>query len=89
MKWNGQRGADSPDSLHFAPITAASDSRRRGASLRCAPARISVRGNDGLSVREVTAAQAVIVSGFDREAPMHYRTRKDETEALMHLDMKM
>ena len=39
-------------------------------------------GHDRYAAGKVTAAQAVIASGFDHDAPMQYRTRDGETETL-------
>jgi len=44
-------------------------------------------GHDWYAAWKVTAAQAVIASGFDREAPMEYRTSEGETETLTRYRM--
>ncbi len=46
-----------------------------------APVR-DTAGHDRYAAGKVTAAQAVIASGFDRDAPMQHRTREGETETL-------
>ena len=44
-------------------------------------------GHDWYAAGKVTAAQTVIASGFDRDAPMQYRTREGETETLTRYRM--
>ena len=44
-------------------------------------------GHDWYAAGKVTAAQTVIASGFDRDAPIQYRSRDGETETLTRYSM--
>lgn len=44
-------------------------------------------GHDWYAAGKVTAAQTVIASGFDRDAPMQYRTKEGETKTLTRYGM--